>query len=309
MTMLSSFTFAAEIPQQQMSCLLVGIANPSKMMDVLESPYKDVKDMADAARREGYDHIDVLTDKKSKVYRIAFLNQLRQISQRKKQKVLMVYFTGHGVWLNGKSYIVLNGADISRPETTLVSFDEIYAILKTSDALSKVVLLDCCQTPPKETKPQIIFTAKGFAKGVIDDVPQGFLVMTGSSEGQPSVEKGKEGSIFTQNFLKSSLFHEFSQVQKSVQVEYAGQTPQMIDRRNLTAMITLEQSHAEVNSLKYKVKQQEDELKRVNQQNRELKQQQARSRPNESVRSPAGQFIRSPTGQQLIRYGLSRIKR
>ena len=60
----------------------------------------------------------------------------------RKDDLVLLAFSGHGVHLDGRSYFCPVGADLDRPETTRVPLEFIYEQLEASAARQKVLLVD-----------------------------------------------------------------------------------------------------------------------------------------------------------------------
>jgi len=293
---LSSFVSAEAIRPGDTACLLIGVANVgnANLFAVLQSPYKDVQDMQNKLQESGYGNIVSYTDQKTvnhislqrsvsgarvRIDRLFMLAELEKLSRQATnagKKILVFYFTGHGIRINGKSYIVLEGADINKPDETMISLTEIYAILQHSMA-QKIVLFDCCQNELQNNIPQdkwIQFTSKGFAKGMKEEIPQGFVVMTSCAEGQTSVERGADGSVFTREVTNSSILKEFKSIQANVLQNGLGQVPQLVINSRENSVVsgnTVSQEEMETNKRRLAEEKRRNDL--LEQQNRLLVQQ------------------------------------
>ncbi|MBC8426491.1 SUMF1/EgtB/PvdO family nonheme iron enzyme [bacterium] len=118
---------------------------------------------------------------------------------------VFVAFSGHGVRLDGRSYLCPYDGKMEPSELLAVS--AIYTQLQDSAAKFKLFLVDACQddkTPPKEIVP----TRSGGAVksfGTDEKLPEGILLMTSCSAGQKAVEEPKFGhGVFT-HFLLEGL--------------------------------------------------------------------------------------------------------
>lgn len=72
-------------------------------------------------------------------------------AQAEDADVLLFYFAGHGVQVNGRNYLVPAKTRIERVEDvprTTVALDEVYRIFWDSNAAVKIVILDACRDNP-----------------------------------------------------------------------------------------------------------------------------------------------------------------
>lgn len=103
--------------------------------------------------------------------------------------VLVIGFSGHGLHLNGKSYLCpidtqSNGFD------TLVSIENIYNQLESSEASFKLCLFDACRSDPFKSGSKASRKAadiSSFTK-TLHTAPQGVIVLSSCDAGQVSFE-------------------------------------------------------------------------------------------------------------------------
>ena len=196
------------------ACLLIAVEDAGSTFENLPAMHKDVQVMQSKLQESGYGNIKsyVVTSEKAKrlprvrIDRKSVIGWLEDLVKTGKG-IIVFYFSGHGINIKGKNYIVLEGADVDRPDETMISFSEIYAILQRAKASKKIVLFDCCQNELEGYKPQIQFISKGLAKG-IKDVPAGFIVVTSCDEGQTSMTNTVDGSTWTQNFVRTNMLED-----------------------------------------------------------------------------------------------------
>ena len=113
--------------------------------------------------------------------------------------LLFLAFTGHGVRIQGKSYLVPYAGEIPKSEDeddvrtavkTLISLDWIYEKLEQCRASAKLLLVDACQNRLFEGDQRSV--ARGVALGQISEsfaaVPKGVLLLTACAPGEVSHE-------------------------------------------------------------------------------------------------------------------------
>jgi len=121
---------------------------------------------------------------------------------------ILVAFSGHGVHVNGESYICPADADPKSPKTTLIKVTDIYKALNKSKATVKLIVVDACRTETEELLPAETRSfvdrnksLQGIAK-TFASPPRGILVLSSSAVGQYSIEDPK---------LKQGVFMAFLQ--------------------------------------------------------------------------------------------------
>jgi len=104
---------------------------------------------------------------------------------------VLVAFSGHGVYVNGESYICPADADPKSPKTTMIKVAEIYKALNKSKAAFKLIVVDACRNIPLGAEKRSLVDEKkslrGFAK-TLAAAPRGILVLSSSAVGQVSYE-------------------------------------------------------------------------------------------------------------------------
>src|SRR5690606_3345840 len=65
-----------------------------------------------------------------------------------KGDLVVVAFSGHGVHLDGTSYLCPTDTDLEQP-STLISVERIYKQLELSGASVKLVIVDACRNDPR----------------------------------------------------------------------------------------------------------------------------------------------------------------
>ena len=114
-------------------------------------------------------------------------------------------FSGHGVRLDGKSYLCPRDAKMDAADLLVV--DDIYKRLGNCRAKFKLFLVDACQNDksmPKELfATRAVDEVKSFDMGIADKLPAGILLMTSCSPTQKSIEEPKFGhGVFTYFLLE-----------------------------------------------------------------------------------------------------------
>ncbi|NQT13866.1 MAG: caspase family protein, partial [Planctomycetes bacterium] len=176
--------------------LLIGVNDYAEIND-LEYCGRDVETLRDTLVAAGFPARNVfsLHDEANEAkYRPSKLNIERQLegllSLMAKNDVVVVAFSGHGVHLDGTSYLCPMEASLKAPERTLLSLEYIYEQLLKSKARQKLLLVDACRNDPRPAGEKSATSGPGtdaFARA-LEKPPQGILVLTSCQPGEVSVE-------------------------------------------------------------------------------------------------------------------------
>lgn len=103
--------------------------------------------------------------------------------------LLLVGFSGHGVELNGKSYLCPADARLEAPDS-LISLDTVYGSLDRSAAALKLFLVDACRDDPHrggERTFRPTQETRAFAQS-LEQPPKGILLLTSCGPGEVARE-------------------------------------------------------------------------------------------------------------------------
>lgn len=120
--------------------------------------------------------------------------------------LVVVAFSGHGLYLDGARYLCPTEADVDRSET-LISVDDVYKQLQGSQASLKVFIVDACRNDPrpsgrKSASPKQDLAALGKA---FEQPPPGIVLLSSCAAGEISMESEKFGHGVFMNFLLEGL--------------------------------------------------------------------------------------------------------
>jgi formylglycine-generating enzyme required for sulfatase activity len=107
--------------------------------------------------------------------------------------LVVVAFSGHGVLVDGASYLCPVGTRLGEPDT-LVSVDGVYKRLSACRASQKLLVIDACRNDPRpngQKGPKATDETQGFARS-LSKPPEGILVLASCSPGQVSWEDSKD---------------------------------------------------------------------------------------------------------------------
>jgi formylglycine-generating enzyme required for sulfatase activity len=120
--------------------------------------------------------------------------------------LVVIAFSGHGVHLDGTSYLCPTDTDLD-DAATLVSVERIYRQLELCGASVKLVIVDACRNDPRRDG------SKGFDRSAeakslsaaFDSPPSGILVMSSCAPGQRSWEDTQLAHGVFMNFVVDGL--------------------------------------------------------------------------------------------------------
>lgn len=120
--------------------------------------------------------------------------------------LVLVAFSGHGVHLDGASYVCPTDARLDRPES-LVSVDRVFKLLEASPADMRLVLIDACRNDPRPGGVRSVGQddpTRGFA-GTLQRPPHGVIVLSSCDQTQVSIEDPDFGHGVFMNFVLEGL--------------------------------------------------------------------------------------------------------
>ncbi len=191
--------------------MLVGV-NDYVTMRKLNHCVDDMQALRDQLVQSGFaeDHVYLLCDQASDAARLPTKRNIEKrldllLSLVKDGDVLLIAFGGHGIWLNGKTYLCPSEADGDDHEATMVCLEDyIYHKLERSRASLRLLLVDACRDVPQRGRSGGKDTNDSFIRG-LERPPEGVLVFNSCSPGQRAQEDSKlRHGVFT-HFLLQGL--------------------------------------------------------------------------------------------------------
>jgi formylglycine-generating enzyme required for sulfatase activity len=120
--------------------------------------------------------------------------------------LVVIGFSGHGVYLDGASYFCPIDARLDRP-ASLLSLERLYRLLTLSAADVKLLLVDACRNDPSPgvTKELKATESTRQLAQSLDSPPKGVLVLSSCAPGQVSVEDTEMQHGVFMNYLLDGL--------------------------------------------------------------------------------------------------------
>lgn len=166
--------------------LLVG-NNDYQFVGKLRNPIRDVNGIGNKFKGAGVRH-EIVADATRTDMEEA-LDRLRLASM--KASVVMFYFAGHGIEIEGKNYLL--PTDVKRPAsssgvaTGAISLDQVLERLGQCGMSSRVLVLDCCRNNPFGNQPG------GLARIKASSLPPDTVVMYSGAPGEAVSDGGVGG--------------------------------------------------------------------------------------------------------------------
>ena len=193
--------------------LLIGVDDYANAQD-LEYCGADQRALREKLIQSGFaaDNVYLLHDQaQDNKYRPSRGNIERQLDLvlklAEKDDVLLLGFSGHGVHLDGKSYLCPSDAVLDDPES-LVSMEKVYDRLKRCRAAFRVVLVDACRNDPRPGGTRSFKATEGsrqFAESLETRPPEGLLLFNSCAPGEISWEEKTFGHGVFMNFLLEGM--------------------------------------------------------------------------------------------------------
>ncbi|MEQ8791499.1 MAG: SUMF1/EgtB/PvdO family nonheme iron enzyme [Pirellulaceae bacterium] len=121
--------------------------------------------------------------------------------------LVLVAFSGHGVHLDGKSYLCPTEADLNRPKETMVPVDTFYQQLRGAPADLKLMLVDACRDDPRPPgrRSAAPLPSKQEFNSTFERPPEGLVLLSSCRAGQVSVEDEEFGHGVFMHFVLRAL--------------------------------------------------------------------------------------------------------
>jgi len=201
--------------------LVIGNANYNSAP--LKNPLNDAADISAALRQSGFEVID-----QRNVTLQEMTRGIREFGDKLlKSDVGLVYYSGHGLEVKGRNYLLpVNASMIREDEIAFQAIDANLILEKMNTAKKSVniLIVDACRDNPFARSFRS--TNRGLAQM---DAPTGTIVSFSTSPGKTASDGDGRNSPFTKNLVKAMMRADmpieamFKEVRKSVVEETKGQ--------------------------------------------------------------------------------------
>lgn len=119
-----------------------------------------------------------------------------------KEDMILFYFSGHGVYEKGESYLLPRDAYLANIKHTSIAIADVIELMKDSSARAKVIIIDACHSGASLGKSTNIMTPD-FIQRVFSEA-EGIAVLSSCKQGQQSFEwPYHKQSVFTHYLLEA----------------------------------------------------------------------------------------------------------
>jgi hypothetical protein len=178
--------------------LVIGNSNYTTVT-ALPNPANDAKAMANFLKAAGFEVLQAPNLSQSDM-RKTIGNFANVVSQRGPDTVVLVFYAGHGLQVDGENFLVPVDAQIDRESDVplqAMRLADVMNMLSSVPSKSKIVILDACRNNP--------FSAVNKTGGrglAIVDAPNGSLVSYSTAPGNEALDGDGENSPFTTALTK-----------------------------------------------------------------------------------------------------------
>jgi hypothetical protein len=206
--------------------LALVIGNATYSANPLKNPENDAEDVSRALKESGFTVIEV---------RNGSLGKMRQAVRQfgdmlNDHDVGLVYYSGHGVEVNGRNYLIPVNADIAREDEVADQSVDMGLILEkmaTAKKAVNILIMDACRDNPFG----LGFRSRSKGLAMLD-APRGTIIAYATSPGRVADDGTGRNSPYTKNLLKfmqipnKPIESVFKDVRRGVQQDTKGaQTP------------------------------------------------------------------------------------
>lgn len=168
----------------------------------LRNPANDIRDVAAAFRRLGFAEVIELYD----LDKQRFVAELKSFGDKAAEADwAVVYYSGHGIQVEGQSYLIPTDARLIRASHTEDEAIPLNRVLsKVRDARKfRLVVLDACRDNPFLKRMEKSGGTRSFGRGLaLIEPTRGVLVAYAARDGQLAQDGEGKHSPFTEAFLK-----------------------------------------------------------------------------------------------------------
>ena len=197
---------------RQRWAVLIGVNDYAELKD-LQFCKNDATALAEQLVRAGFprDNVYLLCDGAGDAKDLPTKSNIERriknvLTVADKGDLVLVSFSGHGVHLNGKTYLCPTGARVDEPAGTMVPLLDVYGNLDRSRATRKLLWVDACRNDPRPSGMRSAASHEKSVSGVMDTLrasPEGILTLASCAAGQISWEDEKfEHGVFMQHLLE-----------------------------------------------------------------------------------------------------------
>lgn len=209
-----SGTFASEEVIEQRWAVLVGV-NDYAELDDLQFCRKDAEALAKQLVQVGFPRENVFlltdgaTDAKYRPNKANIEDWIRKVLRSAEDAdLVLISFSGHGVHLDGKTYLCPTEARLDDPGDTMIKLPTVYGNLDRCRAKRKLLWVDACRNDPR---PRGMKSATAHAKSAaglvesLESTPKGIMTLASCAKDPVSWEAQEFGHGVFIHYLLEGL--------------------------------------------------------------------------------------------------------
>ncbi|MGD9924423.1 MAG: caspase domain-containing protein, partial [Pseudorhodoplanes sp.] len=167
----------------------------------LGNPARDAAAVGALLKQAGFDVTSALDLDKSSMSR-ALRTFTRSVSERPEDAVVLIYYAGHGLQVDGENFLIPTDAVIAQESDVAVEamrLADVMTMLETVRSKTRIVILDACRDNP------FADMAKTAPRGLaLVNAPAGTLIAYSTSPGNTADDGSAGNSPFAAALLKSA---------------------------------------------------------------------------------------------------------
>ena len=194
--------------------VLVGVNDYVELDDLLYCG-KDAQGLAAQLVQAGFPEDNVFlvkdgaTDSKNLPLKANIEARIRNVlAVAESNDLVLISFSGHGMHLDGKTYLCPSDARVDNPASTMIDLSTIYGNLERSRAARKLLWVDACRNDPRPSGSRSVSSHAKSVKGLVESLqtpPEGTLTLASCAADQISWEEDQFGHGVFMHFLMEGL--------------------------------------------------------------------------------------------------------
>jgi uncharacterized caspase-like protein len=194
--------------------VLIGV-NEYAELDNLQFCTKDAQALAEQLTEVGFpeENVFLVTDGSRDVKNLPTKSNIEArirnvLAVAEPDDLVLVSFSGHGMHLDGKTYLCPTGARVDSPAGTMIDLSTIYGNLDRSKAARKLLWVDACRNDPRPAGSRSATSHAKSVEGLVESLrvpPKGTLTLASCAADQISWEEDQFGHGVFMHFLMEGL--------------------------------------------------------------------------------------------------------
>lgn len=172
------------------------IGNQTYDQSALKNPVADAKLLASALKNCGFD-VTLMTDLNQIDMRKGIADYAEKVGKSGKNSISLFYYSGHGVQIDGKNYMVpIDDKEIVnavRAKSICYPIDDVFGLVPSG---TQIVILDACRNNPFSSSKELF--QKGLSRIANPKNVTNFISFFSTSDGATADDGSGKNSLFSQ---------------------------------------------------------------------------------------------------------------